>query len=224
MVSFDCPEKAVTDELISESFVQEQKYLRFRNLILRSLVAAVAITDDVRPSKSNSISNGDSGGGGGGEQMTKAVEEIAAKIEETAESCGDVNLDEDWLNPLQGPERPKLHGFLKDRDDAIQRNSFCSALTLDFLFWESAVSKTADVLNREDWAPLPSRVSLILPSAATAADCTSGTSTTHCPHQPGCCSLYTTTGYLDPDIFRRYICRYLHKRLHASRKEDNQRY
>ena len=32
------------------------------------------------------------------------------------------------------------------------------------------------------------------------------------------------TGYLHPDIFRRYICRYLHKRLHASRKEDNQRY
>ena len=32
------------------------------------------------------------------------------------------------------------------------------------------------------------------------------------------------TGYLHPDIFRRYICRYLHKRLHTSRKEDNQRY
>ena len=136
MVSFDCPEKAVTDELISESFVQEQKHLRFRNLILRSLVAAVAITDDIRPSKSNSISNGDSGGGGG-EQMTKAVEEIATKIEETAESCGDVNLDEDWLNPLQGPERPKLHGFLKDRDGAIQRNSLPDTSVV-FLFRDSA--------------------------------------------------------------------------------------
>ena len=60
MVSFDCPEKAVTDELISESFVQEQKYLRFRSLTLRSLVAAVAITKDVIPqrSKSTSMSNG----------------------------------------------------------------------------------------------------------------------------------------------------------------------
>ena len=59
MVSFDCPEKAVTDELISESFVQEQKYLRFRSLTLRSLVAAVAMTDDVIPkSKSTSLSNG----------------------------------------------------------------------------------------------------------------------------------------------------------------------
>ena len=57
MVSFDCPEKAVTDELISESFVQEQKYLRFRSLTLRSLVAAVAITDDViRPSREVFIS------------------------------------------------------------------------------------------------------------------------------------------------------------------------
>ena len=59
MVSFDCPEKAVTDELISESFVQEQKYLRFRSLTLRSLVAAVAITEDVIPkSRPTSISNG----------------------------------------------------------------------------------------------------------------------------------------------------------------------
>ena len=120
MVSFDCPEKAVTDELISESFVQEQNYLRLRSLTLRSLVAAVAITEDVTPkSKSASLSNGSSGndlGASKAEHMTRVVEEMAGKIEEVAASCGDVDLAEDWMNPVQGPHRPKLHVYLTDRD------------------------------------------------------------------------------------------------------------
>ena len=129
MVSFDCPEKAVTDELISESFVQEQNYLRLRSLTLRSLVAAVAITEDVTPkSKSASLSNGSSSGndlgGSKAEHMTRVVEEMAGKIEEVAASCGDVDLGEDWMNPVQGPHRPKLHVYLADRDVASRRNSF----------------------------------------------------------------------------------------------------
>ena len=129
MVSFDCPEKAVTDELISESFVQEQNYLRLRSLTLRSLVAAVAITEDVTPkSKSASLSNGSSGGndlgGSKAEHMTRVVEEMAGKIEEVAASCGDVDLGEAWMNPVQGPHRPKLHVYLTDRDAASRRNSF----------------------------------------------------------------------------------------------------
>ena len=48
--------------------------------------------------------------------MARVVEEMASKIEETAESCGDVDLGEDWMNPVQGPDRPKLHVFLNDRD------------------------------------------------------------------------------------------------------------
>ena len=124
MVSFDCPEKAVTDELISESFVQEQNYLRLRSLTLRSLVAAVAITEDVTPkSKSASLSNGSSSGGNDlgaskAEHMTRVVEEMAGKIEEVAASCGDVDLGEAWMNPVQGPHRPKLHVYLTDRDVA----------------------------------------------------------------------------------------------------------
>ena len=128
MVSFDCPEKAVTDELISESFVQEQNYLRLRSLTLRSLVAAVAITEDVTPkSKSASLSNGSSGndlGASKAEHMTRVVEEMAGKIEEVAASCGDVDLGEAWMNPVQGPHRPKLHVYLTDRDVASRRNSF----------------------------------------------------------------------------------------------------
>ena len=129
MVSFDCPEKAVTDELISESFVQEQNYLHLRSLTLRSLVAAVAITEDVIPkSKSTSLSNGSSANDGGGgsiaEHMARVVEEMAAKMEEVAASGGDVDLGEDWMNPVQGPHRPKLHVYLTDRDVASRRNSF----------------------------------------------------------------------------------------------------
>ena len=41
---------------------------------------------------------------------------MASKIEETAESCGDVDLTENWLNPVQGPDRPKLHVILNDRE------------------------------------------------------------------------------------------------------------
>ena len=48
--------------------------------------------------------------------MTKVVEEMASNIEETAASCDDVDLKEDWMNPVQGPDRPKLHVFLNDRD------------------------------------------------------------------------------------------------------------
>ena len=51
--------------------------------------------------------------------MARVVEEMASKIEETAASCGDVDLGEDWLNPLQGPDRPKLHVFLNDRDGRL---------------------------------------------------------------------------------------------------------
>ena len=57
--------------------------------------------------------------------MARVVEEMAIKIEETAESCGDVDLAEDWMNPVQGPHRPKLHVYLTDRDVvASRRNSF----------------------------------------------------------------------------------------------------
>ena len=66
--------------------------------------------------------------GGRTERMARVVEEMASKIEETAESCNDVDLAEDWMNPVQGPDRPKLHVILKDREDASgyasRRNSF----------------------------------------------------------------------------------------------------
>jgi hypothetical protein len=107
----------VTDELISDSFVQEQNHLRFRSLILRSLVAAVYLSEDIHPARvvnANAATNGNASDSEKSDKMIRVIEELSAKMRETADACGNVNMDEDWMNPVQGPDRPRINLFLRD--------------------------------------------------------------------------------------------------------------
>ncbi len=113
----------MTDELISESFVQEQKFLKVRSLILRSLVGAFSLVEDPpQAAVPHGVTNGSSeSGADGGLKMLEVIESLSAQLEEAVASCGDINLGDDWLNPVQGPERPRLHIYLRDGVVAFHR-------------------------------------------------------------------------------------------------------
>ena len=49
--SWDPTERALTDEIISESFLLDQKFLKFRSLTIRSLATAVYMSEDIHPSR-----------------------------------------------------------------------------------------------------------------------------------------------------------------------------
>ena len=49
--SWDPVDRAVNDELISESFLQEQKFLKYRSFVMRALATAVYISEDIHPSR-----------------------------------------------------------------------------------------------------------------------------------------------------------------------------
>ena len=49
--SWDPVDRAVNDELISESFLLEQKFLKYRSLAMRALATAVYISEDIHPSR-----------------------------------------------------------------------------------------------------------------------------------------------------------------------------
>ena len=49
--SWDPIDRAVNDELISESFMLEQKFLKYRSLAMRALATAVYISEDIHPSR-----------------------------------------------------------------------------------------------------------------------------------------------------------------------------
>ena len=51
MPSWDPIDRAVNDELISESFLLDQKFLKFRSLTMRALATAVYISEDIHPSR-----------------------------------------------------------------------------------------------------------------------------------------------------------------------------
>ena len=53
--SWEPSDRAVTDDLISESFISEQKFLKFRSLTARALAAAVYISEDIHPSRAAAI-------------------------------------------------------------------------------------------------------------------------------------------------------------------------
>ena len=49
--SWDPIDRAVNDELVSESFLLDQKFLKYRSLIMRALATAVYISEDIHPSR-----------------------------------------------------------------------------------------------------------------------------------------------------------------------------
>jgi N-terminal acetyltransferase B complex non-catalytic subunit len=49
--SWDPIDRAVNDDLISESYLLEQKFLKFRSLTMRALATAVYISEDIHPSR-----------------------------------------------------------------------------------------------------------------------------------------------------------------------------
>ena len=49
--SWDPVDRAVNDELISESFLLEQKFLKYRSFVMRALATAVYISEDIHPSR-----------------------------------------------------------------------------------------------------------------------------------------------------------------------------
>ena len=51
MPSWDPIDRAVNDDLISESFLLDQKFLKFRSLTMRALATAVYISEDIHPSR-----------------------------------------------------------------------------------------------------------------------------------------------------------------------------
>ena len=49
--SWDPTDRAVNDDVISESFLLDQKFLKFRSLTLRALATAVYMSEDIHPSR-----------------------------------------------------------------------------------------------------------------------------------------------------------------------------
>ena len=49
--SWDPVDRAVNDDMISESFLLEQKFLKYRSFAMKSLATAVYMSEDIHPSR-----------------------------------------------------------------------------------------------------------------------------------------------------------------------------
>ncbi|CAB4062793.1 NAA25 [Lepeophtheirus salmonis] len=56
MVSFDSQEKCIGDSMILENFKHEKSYLKYRSLVMRSLAAALFLSEDIHPGKRSAFS------------------------------------------------------------------------------------------------------------------------------------------------------------------------
>ena len=112
MISYDPPEKAVTDELISESFMANQRHLRLRTLIMRCLAASVYLSEDIHPARQqDSNSAGDPSDGQNGnskaDKLVKVLETLVGQFEDTSALCSKESMFDFRTNPMQGPYRPR---------------------------------------------------------------------------------------------------------------------
>ncbi len=91
MISFEPPDRSVTDDLIAESFLLEQLFLRLRSLSVRAVVAAVQISSP--PPAPSSGSSEDANAvvsmTSTAEDEAKRKEDLAAVIQNISEALGE---------------------------------------------------------------------------------------------------------------------------------------
>ena len=98
--------RSVTDDLISESFVQDQRFLKYRSLILRSIAASLNLLN------AKNIVNG-------GEEATNQAENVILEslISQLQEHHDQVLKEEVNYkaldSPIQGPYRSRLSLYVK---------------------------------------------------------------------------------------------------------------
>ncbi len=87
--SWDPSDRSVTDDLVSESFIQEQKFLKFRLTTLRAITAAVYLTEDICPDKRSSSTvheNGESNATSAEERRAKLYVPVLQELADSLES------------------------------------------------------------------------------------------------------------------------------------------
>jgi len=116
MVSWDPQEKCgVTDDLISESFMQDQKFLKYRSLILRCVAACMFLAEDIHPTKSNNQkqSNDNITENGNGNSMEKVLSNLTEKLQSHHSEVIQNETNYKTLeSPIQGPDRSRLTLFI----------------------------------------------------------------------------------------------------------------
>ncbi len=124
MASFDPPDKTVSDDMIAESFMLEQRFLRLRSLTVRAFVAAVHLSsptsssvqqqqqsanDDTATSKSQQQQQSGSHLSESPEVLVQVLKDLLASLDENADlsekECQGCR-DEQFLNPVQVGNRP----------------------------------------------------------------------------------------------------------------------
>lgn len=127
MQSWDPPERSVSDDLISDSFLTEQKFLFFRSTTIRSLVAAVYMSEDIHPARvatsnkeQKQNGNGPSSDQSRSAQMStiivKLVDQLVKHLEEIrSQNSFQIEDFVKYLNPVQGPDRSRLVLYVGDQ-------------------------------------------------------------------------------------------------------------
>ena len=99
-MNFEISFRSVTDDLISESFVQDQKFLKYRSLILRSIASSLSLVSSHNDSKqmNGSINSGKT-----------LLESLINQLEDHHHQVAKDDLSYKPLDsPLQGPDRSRL--------------------------------------------------------------------------------------------------------------------
>ena len=143
--------RCVTDDLISESFVQDQRFLKYRSLILRSIAASFALVSSNSPKQMNGSTNSE-----------KALfESLINQLEDHHEQVlKDTNSYKPLDSPIQGPDRSRLSLYV-DHGQVILATlkgllNLYSHQTIDVLekAWQMYESKVQKIISK----PIPEQL------------------------------------------------------------------
>jgi len=140
MVSWDPQDKCgVTDDLISESFMQDQKFLKYRSLILRCVAACLFLAEDIQPSmirshnqnhtKQGDVTITENGSGSTASSMEQVLRSLVAKLQAHNEEVMENEANYKALeSPIQGPDRSRLTLFVESDHCALLMELFRAVL------------------------------------------------------------------------------------------------
>ncbi|XP_040566577.1 N-alpha-acetyltransferase 25, NatB auxiliary subunit [Lepeophtheirus salmonis] len=120
MVSFDSQEKCIGDSMILENFKHEKSYLKYRSLVMRSLAAALFLSEDIHPGKRSAfslnnpisitkLSNSEDKENNGlslSERLLLTMESILKELKSHLERSEASSIPTHIV--LQGPNRPRV--------------------------------------------------------------------------------------------------------------------
>ena len=106
--------RCVTDDLISESFMQDQRFLKYRSLILRAVTASLLLSEDIHPNHAKGSENGSS------VNMVDVLESLTEKLKAHHEEVTKSEVNFKALkSPVQGPYRSRLTLFVEGQNYQI---------------------------------------------------------------------------------------------------------